>query len=132
MKNTFCIVAKWIGISAEPIRKMCKSSLRKESYTPQKLWDDLKHDNVVKEIYPNCIYLLQLLLIFPISIACVEHLFSRMKLVKMRLHNQLKQTTLDSLSRIATESKLNGFTNGDFNHFVNELKQLNPNMRLKT
>ena len=25
---------------------------------------------------PNCIYLLHLLLIFPISIACVEHLFS--------------------------------------------------------
>ena len=105
---------------------------KRESYTPQKLWDDVKHDKVVKEIYPNCIYLFHLLLIFPISIACVEHLFSRMKLVKMRLHNQLKQTTLGSLLRIATESKLSGFTNGNFNHSVNELKRLNPNMRLKT
>ena len=44
--------------------------------------------------------------------------------------NQLKQTTLDSLLHIATKSQLNGLTNGDFNHFVNELKWLNPNMRL--
>ena len=49
---------------------------KRESYTLQKLWDDLKHDNVVREIYHNCIYVLHLLLIFPISIACVEHLFS--------------------------------------------------------
>ena len=88
--------------------------------------------NIGKEIYPNYIYLLHLLLIFPISIACVERLFSRMKLVKMRLCNQLKQTTLDSLLRIATELTLNGVTtDGDFDHFVNELKRLNPNMRLK-
>ena len=40
----------------------------------------------------------------------------------MRLRNQLKQTTLDSLLQIATKSLLNGFTNEDFNHFVNELK----------
>ena len=38
---------------------------KRESYTPQKLWDDLKCDNVVKEIYPNCIYLLHLFLILP-------------------------------------------------------------------
>ena len=53
----------------EPIKK-------RESYTLQKLLGNLKHDNVVKEIYPNRIYLLHLLLIFPISIACVEHSFS--------------------------------------------------------
>ena len=49
----------------------------------------------------------------------------------MRLCNQLKQTTLDSLLRIATELTLNGVTDGDFDHFVNELKRLKPNMRLK-
>ena len=49
----------------------------------------------------------------------------------MRLCNQLKQTTLDSLLRIATKLTLNGVTDGDFDHFVNELKRLNPNMRLK-
>ena len=104
---------------------------KKESYTPKKLWDDLKHDNIVKDIYPNCIYLLHLLLIFPISIACVEDLFSQIRLVKMRLCNQLKQSTLDSLLHIATESPLNGFADGDFDHFVDKLKPLNPNMRLK-
>ena len=104
---------------------------KRESYPPQKLWDDLKHDNVVKGIYPNCIYLLHLLFIFPISIACVECLFSQMKLVKTRLHNQLNQITLDSLLCIATEWRLNVFADGDFTHFVNELKRLNPNMRVK-
>ena len=85
----------------------------------------------MKEIYPNCIYLLHLVLIFPISIASVECLFSQLKMVKMRLHNQLKQTTLYSLLYIVTESPLDGFANGDFTHFADELKQLNPNMRLK-
>ena len=36
-KNAFPIIAKWIGISAEHIRKMCKSSLRKEKATHHKL-----------------------------------------------------------------------------------------------
>ena len=106
-------------------------NMKRDSYTLQKLWNYLKHDNAVKEIYPNCIYLLHLLLISPISIACVERLFSQMKLVKTERHNQLKQTTLDSLLCTATESTLNGFTDRDFNHFVNELKRLNPNMKLK-
>ena len=57
----------------EDVQELIK---KRESYTLQKLWDDLKHSNVVEEIYPNCIYLLHLLLIFPISIACVECLFS--------------------------------------------------------
>ena len=113
---------------SENVQELIK---KRESYTLQKLWDDLKHDNVVKETYPNCIYLLHLLLISPISIACVEHLFSRMRLVKTRLRNQLKQSTLDSLLCIATKSPLSDFADGDFYHFVNELKQLNPNMRLK-
>ena len=33
---------------------------KRESYTPQKLWDNLKHNNLVKEICHNCIYLLHL------------------------------------------------------------------------
>ena len=99
---------------------------KRKSYTPLKLWDDLKHNNNVKEIYSNCIYLLHLLLIFPNCIACMEHLFSRNKLVKTSLCSQLKQTTLDSLLGMATELPLNGFTNGNFDHFVDELMQLKP------
>ena len=97
----------------------------------QYLSDDLKHNIVVKDIYLNCIYLLHLLLIFPISITCIERLFSQMKLVKTRLQYQLRQTTLDSLFRVATKSPLDSFTNGDFDHFVNKLQRLNPNMKLK-
>ena len=32
---------------------------------------------------------------------------------------------------MATESPLDGFTNGDFDHFDGSLKQLNPNMRIE-
>ena len=90
---------------------------KRESYTPQKLWDDLKHDNVVKEIYPNCIYQLHLLLIFPISIACVERLFSQMKLVKMRFRNQLKQTTLNFLLHICHRINTQWFYQWRFQSF---------------
>ena len=104
---------------------------KRERYTLRDSWNDLKHDNVVKEIYPNCIYLLHLLLIFLISIACIEPLLSRMKLVKTRLRNQMKQATLDSLLHIATETPSDGFNDEDFDFFVDELKWLNPNMQLK-
>ena len=104
---------------------------KRERYTLRDSWNDLKHNNVVKEIYLNCIYLLHLLLIFPISIACIERLFSRMKLVKTRLHNQMKQATLDSLLCIVTEIPSDGFNDEDFDFFVDKLKRLNPNMWLK-
>ena len=58
---------------------------KRESYTLQKLWDNFKYETTVKEIYPNCIYPIHLLLIFPISIVCVECLFSWMRLLKTRL-----------------------------------------------
>ena len=32
---------------------------------------------------------------FPLSVACVERFFSKQKLVKTRLKNQLSQTTLE-------------------------------------
>ena len=66
----------------------------------------------------------------PLSVACVERLFSKMKLIKTRLRNQLGQTTLDSLLRISTESP-DAFQDDEFEFFANELKRLNPNMRMK-
>ena len=93
------------------------------------LWKDLRNDDVAHNIYPHSMFLLHLLLIFPISIACVERLFSRMKLVKTRLRNQLKQTSLDALLRISTEAK-DGFTDMEYELFVDELKRCNPNIKL--
>ena len=83
--------------SQDEIKELRKNWL---SYTPSSFWEDCIHVTVLEELYPNCLKLLYLLMIFPISAACVERLFSKMKLVKTRLRNQLKQSALESLLRI--------------------------------
>ena len=113
--------------SQDEIKELRKIRL---SYTPSSFWEDCIHDTVLEELYPNCLKLLYLLMIFPISAACVERLFSKMKLVKTRLQNQLKQNTLESLLRIATESPQKGFSDQEYEHFVDELKKTNPKMKI--
>ena len=71
-------------------RKIAMAKSQDEiSYTPS-FWVDCIHDTVLEELYPNCLKLLYLLMILPISAAHVERLSSKMKLVKTRLQNQLK------------------------------------------
>ena len=55
-------------------------------------------------IFPNCLKLLQLMLNFPVSIACAERFLSKMKLVKTLLRNQLSHASLENLLLIATEA----------------------------
>ena len=85
--------------------------LRKErnSFSAKTLWDSFSDYDTVKELFPNVMYLLYLLNIFPISVACVERLFSKMKLIKTCLRNKLAQVKLDQLLHIGTESPHNGF-----------------------
>ena len=88
-----------IKTDQQEIKKLRKQS---QQYTPSMLYYDT--DTVFQELYPNCYKLLYLLMIFPLSVACVERFFfSKLKLVKTELRNQLSQTTLESLLRIATE-----------------------------
>ena len=70
-------------------------------------------------------------MIFPLSAACVERLFSKMKIMKNRLRNSLSNATLESLLLIARESPKAGFEDDVLEQFVDELKKRNPNMRLK-
>ena len=102
---------------------------RRSQYKPSLLWKDLNYDDVFKSLYPSCMHLLDLSLLFPLSVACVERLFSKMKLIKTRLRNQLSQVSLDSLIRISTEAP-DDFSDTEYEHFVNELKRLNPKMRV--
>ena len=53
-----------------------------------------------------------------------------MKLMKTRLRNQVGQLFLDSLLRISTESPEN-FQDDEYKFFVDELKRLNPSLRIK-
>ena len=107
--------------------------LRKErnSFSPKMLWDSFSDDDTVKELFANMMYLLYLLNIFHISVACVERLFSKMKLIKTPLRNKLAQVKSDQLLRIGTGSPPDGFYDNIYEYFVDELKKLNPNMRIE-
>ena len=73
--------------------------------------------------------MLKLSLIFPLSVACAERLFSKMEFVKTRLRNQLGHLSLDSLLHISTEG-LEKFQDDEYEFFVDELKRLNPNLKI--
>ena len=75
---------------------------------------------MLKELFPNMLKLCQLLSIFPISVACVERLFSRMKLQKTQLHNRMLDCTLDHLLFIGMELK-KGFDDDDLERIVDLL-----------
>ena len=69
----------------------------RKQYTPSKFWNDTNQDTVIQNLYPQCMFLLELSIMFLLLVSCVERLFSRMKLVKTRLRNQLSQVLLQSL-----------------------------------
>ena len=60
-------------------------------------------------------YLLEFSIMFPLSVSCIERLFSRMKLIKTRL------TSLDLLLRVSME-KPTKFTDDECEHFVDTPK----------
>ena len=98
------------------------------SFYANKLYLTCLNDKACAIIFPNCLKLLHLLLIFPLSTACVERFFSKMKLVKTRLRNQLSQVNLENLLFIATEAPKTGFTDSKYDFFVDELKKNNMRM----
>ena len=73
--------------------------------------------------------LLELSFLFLLSVACVERVFSKMKLIKTKLHNKLSQVSLDSLICISSEAP-DEFSDAEYEFFVDKLKRLNPKMRI--
>ena len=71
--------------------------------------------------------LLELSFLVPLSVACAERLFSKMKLIKTRLRNKLLQVSLDPLIRISTEAPYE-FSDTEYEFSVDELKRFNPKM----
>ena len=63
--------------------------------TPSKFWNDTNQDTFIQNLDPQCMFLLELSM-FPLSVSYVDRLFSRMKLAKTRLQNQLSQVSLES------------------------------------
>ena len=104
-------------------RKEQEQQFPDQTFNSHRLWLLLSKNDVHKEIYPNCFKLFKLLMIFPFSAACMERLFSKMKIVKSRLHNSLSNATLESLLLIATESLKVGLEDDILEQFVDELKK---------
>ena len=55
--------------------------------------------------------------------------FQKMEFVKTRLRNQLGHLSLDSLLHISTEGP-EKFQGDEYEFFVDELKRLNPNLKI--
>ena len=91
------------------------------SFDAHKLYSTGLNDKVCAIIFPNCLELLHLMLIFPT--ACAERFVSTVRLVKARPRNQLWQVTLENLLFIATETPKTGFTDSEYDYFVDELKK---------
>ena len=102
---------------------------QRKEYTPAAFFSDICNGQLCYSLYPGCMYLLKLSLIFPLSVACVERLFSKVKLIKTGLQNQLGQLSLESLLLISTEG-LEKFQDDGYNFFVSDLKRLNHNLQI--
>ena len=87
------------------------------------------NDKACAIIVSNCLKLLDLMLIFHLSTAWFERFFSKMKLAKTWLWNQLSQANLENLLFIATEAPKTWFTNSKYDFFVDQ-QENNNNMRI--
>ena len=76
----------------------------RKNFRPHGLFKETNLDETICSVYHNCYKLFYYLLLFPLSTACLERLFSKMKLIKTRFRNNLSQSTLENLSFIATEA----------------------------
>ena len=103
---------------------------RQKKFGPHNLLKEMKIDNTLSSVYPNYYKLFYYLLLFTLSIACIERFFSKMKLIKPCLRNNLSQSTLENLLFTATEAQEH-FHSDHYEHFVNELKRLNSNIRIR-
>ena len=65
-----------------------------KEYIPAAFFNDVSNVHLCYDLHPGCMYLLKLSMMFPLSVAFVERLFSKMKLIKTHLPNQLGQLSL--------------------------------------
>ena len=77
----------------------------------------MKIDDTLSSVYPKHYKLIYYLLLFPQSTACIERLFFKMKLIKTRLRNNLRQSTLVNLLFIGTEAR-EDFHDDHYEHLI--------------
>ena len=81
--NTFvCFKVQWTKSSETDQNKaICQLIKQWEEYIPAAFFN-VSNDQLCYDLHPDCIYLLKLSFMFSLSIACVEELFSKIKLIK--------------------------------------------------
>ena len=62
-----------------------------ETYFDTQLNSTCSNNKACAIIFPKCLKLFHLMLISPLSTACVERFFSKMELVKTRLRNHYRR-----------------------------------------
>ena len=72
-------------IAKETDQNFINQMIKQQQYTPIAFFSDTSKDQLCYYLHPGCIYLLKLSLMFPLSVTCVERLFSKMKLIKTHL-----------------------------------------------
>ena len=92
-------------------------------FSAKSLWESFSTDDPMRQLYPSLFFLLYMLNTFPLSTACVERPFLRMKLIKTCLRNQLSQVRLNQLLRIGSKSPKDGYNDNVYQYFVGELKK---------
>ena len=70
LSNTTCELTKYL-------KRLCMRSLTSKKNT-KRLWEDARAEEIVEEVFPNIQVLLRLLMLFPLSAAVVEKLFSKL------------------------------------------------------
>ena len=65
--------------------------------------EEVLESPVYKQMFPNIIKLMSILLCLSVSTASVERSFSAMKTIKTRLRNRLTDSSLGNLLKIAIE-----------------------------
>ena len=93
-------------------------------FDAHKLYSTCLNDKACAIIFPNCLKLLHLMLILPLSTTCVKRFFSKMKIVQTQPRNQLLQVNLENPLFIATDTPKIGFTDRKYDFFVDELKKI--------
>ena len=88
----------------------------------------MKIEDTLSSVYPICYNLFYYLPIFALNTACVERLFSKMKLIKIW---EITESKYFGESTIYCNRSTRRLSDDHYKHFVNELKRLNPNMRIK-
>ena len=63
----------------------------------------LLQNKCASTLYPNIMFLMQVVVTFPVTTATVERSFSDMKQIKTRLRNRILPQSLDHLMRVAIE-----------------------------